>query len=484
MKPDHGETYAMRGLILMNIGGGGGGGGGGNQPERQMEAKESILKGLRNNMSSSICWQVFGHFNRTYGHYEDAAKAYVNAYNRDKENFTILRDLSNVQVHLRDFESFKRTRHNMLMLRPNQRASWIGYALACHLCGEHFEALEILRLFQGIKLDPKLTAVEDSELVLYENMIIRESMPKVDALEHLKENEHRIRNECEFLRIKLDLTDGEDSECISRLVSRYPDMACGLLPSNLYKSILNVAQDDKASLSLKVFMIRHDPDSDSRKNRIRHFIRSYLERGSPAIGEIITDCGSVVREQAAEIVRELLSEVQDPAVHARTRLLHAQLMDNFEEALKELNEVISHTPTFIESLEAKADVLQSIGAYRAALDVLMTAQSLDTADRYLNTKCVQLLLKCGMRSEADELIRPFCRETGTIEDYMRHLHCLWYLEQCATMYSQLQEYGRALFYCHDLRLMHDRFFDNQYDFHSYCLLQIQSIWVNFIEKSH
>ena len=40
------------------------------------------------------------------------------------------------------------TRHQLLMLRANQRAGWVGYAIALHTLGEYENALNVLQTFR------------------------------------------------------------------------------------------------------------------------------------------------------------------------------------------------------------------------------------------------------------------------------------------------------------------------------------------------
>ena len=56
--PDHGETLAMKGLVINSIGGGGGGSGAVN--ERRDEAYELVRKGLKADLKSHVCWHVYG----------------------------------------------------------------------------------------------------------------------------------------------------------------------------------------------------------------------------------------------------------------------------------------------------------------------------------------------------------------------------------------------------------------------------------------
>ena len=64
-----------------------------------------------------------------------------------KENIQILRDLSLLQIQIRDLEGYRDTRYQLLQLRPTQRVSWIGYAMAHHLLNDFDTAISILEEF-------------------------------------------------------------------------------------------------------------------------------------------------------------------------------------------------------------------------------------------------------------------------------------------------------------------------------------------------
>ncbi len=85
--PNHGETLAMKGIILNSMG-------------KKEEAFDLVKLGLRNDVRSPICWHVFGLLHRSDGNYKEAAKCYLNALRIDADNQNILRDLSWLQVQV------------------------------------------------------------------------------------------------------------------------------------------------------------------------------------------------------------------------------------------------------------------------------------------------------------------------------------------------------------------------------------------------
>lgn len=132
---EHGETLAMKGLTLNCLG-------------KKEEAYEFVRKGLRNDVKSHVCWHVYGLLQRSDKKYDEAIKCYRNALKLDKDNLQILRDLSLLQIQMRDLEGYRETRYQLLQLRPTQRASWIGYAIAYHLLKDYDMALKLLEEFR------------------------------------------------------------------------------------------------------------------------------------------------------------------------------------------------------------------------------------------------------------------------------------------------------------------------------------------------
>ena len=83
----------MKGLLLNSSG-------------RKEEADEFVKKGLMKDLSSAVCWHVFGMVQKANRKYEEAVKAYRNALKWDKTNLQIYRDLSMAQLQLREMDGF------------------------------------------------------------------------------------------------------------------------------------------------------------------------------------------------------------------------------------------------------------------------------------------------------------------------------------------------------------------------------------------
>ncbi|CAJ0967106.1 unnamed protein product, partial [Ranitomeya imitator] len=161
--------------------------------------------------------------------YEEAIKCYRNALKLDKENLQILRDLSLLQIQMRDLEGYRETRYQLLQLRPMQRASWIGYAIAYHLLKDYEMALKLLEEFRKTQqVPPNKIDYEYSELILYQNQVMREAYLFQEALDHIEAYEKQICDQLQVEEIKgdiyLNLGRWKEATAVFRaLINRNPE---------------------------------------------------------------------------------------------------------------------------------------------------------------------------------------------------------------------------------------------------------------------
>jgi len=191
--PNHGETLCMKGLTM-------------NCQGKKEEAHSLVKKGLMNDMRSHVCWHVYGLLHRSDRNYNEAIKAYKQALRIDPENLQILRDLSLLQIQMRDLDGFAVTRHTILTLKPNQRINWLSFALAKHLTGDLRGAVSVIDIYLGtLEADsPELRrGFESGELALYRNSILAEIPENLtEALEHLDSCESVVVDEGSRMRLR------------------------------------------------------------------------------------------------------------------------------------------------------------------------------------------------------------------------------------------------------------------------------------------
>ena len=172
----HVETLSYKALCLTGLG-------------RGEEALEVVRTAIKLDIKSPAAWRAYALTVRSQRKYDEAVKCFKNALKLNKEDLDCWRDLSVLQIHMRDLEGFKESRQAICQLKPTQKTSWVSLALSHHLSGEFDIALDMLDTFRSSQkhVDRELVGqfmkkmfskkinydYEYSELLLYQNMVIR-----------------------------------------------------------------------------------------------------------------------------------------------------------------------------------------------------------------------------------------------------------------------------------------------------------------------
>ncbi|XP_019302952.1 N-alpha-acetyltransferase 16, NatA auxiliary subunit isoform X6 [Panthera pardus] len=455
---EHGETLAMKGLTLNCLG-------------KKEEAYEFVRKGLRNDVKSHVCWHVYGLLQRSDKKYDEAIKCYRNALKLDKDNLQILRDLSLLQIQMRDLEGYRETRYQLLQLRPTQRASWIGYAIAYHLLKDYDMALKLLEEFrQTQQVPPNKIDYEYSELILYQNQVMREADLFQESLEHIETYEKQICDKLlvEEIKGEMLLKLGrlkEASEVFKNLIDRNAENWC------YYEGL-------EKALQL----------SEKFRELMDKFLRINFSKGCPPLFTTLkslyynTEKISIIQElvtnyEASLKTCDFFSPYENGEKEPPTTLLwvqyflaqHFDKLGHYSLALDYINAAIAGTPTLIELFYMKAKIYKHIGNLKEAVKWMDEAQSLDTADRFINSKCAKYMLRANMIKEAEEMCSKFTREGTSAMENLNEMQCMWFQTECISAYQRLGRYGDALKKCHEVERHFFEITDDQFDFHTYCM---------------
>ncbi|UYV72753.1 NAA15 [Cordylochernes scorpioides] len=543
---EHGETLAMKGLTLNCLG-------------RKEEAYDYVRRGLE--VTSLVMsyqerfdltrWHVYGLLQRSDRKYDEAIKCYRNALKWDKDNIQILRDLSLLQIQMRDLEGYKDTRYQLFALRPTQRASWIGFALSYHMLKDYDMALKILEEFRKTQ-SKRPYDYEHSELLLYQNMVMREAGQYEKALNHLDLYEEQICDRQSLLekraQLYLQLKRHKEAEQVYReLIQRNPEnlsyyhgleqaaqsssseerlKLCQELQS-LYprahcpkriafqctkeqnmlhgKTSLRTVFNGKLSFLL-ICILRSCCVGEQFRSHVDPYLRRSLRKGVPPLfvemRHFYEDPDKVkVLEELVEGYAESLvqrgtfsADTEEP--EPITALLwtyyylgqHYDHLGDHTRALHYINTAIDHTPTLIELFVAKAKIFkvllhqtnegcmtlnnlcaQHAGNIQEGVKWLEEAQGLDTADRYINSKCAKYMLRANLVKEAEEMCSKFTREGVSAMENLNEMQCMWFQTECAAAFQRLGKYGDSLKKCHEVDRHFSEIIEDQFDFHTYCM---------------
>jgi len=133
-----------------------------------------------------------------------------------------------------------------------------------------------------------------------------------------------------------------------------------------------------------------------------------------------------------------------------------------------VDQLIAHTPTNLDAFMLKARILKHAGEYELAHTYMDQARRMDTADRYLNTKCTRYALRAGHVETAEETVSLFLREGDGLISLV-DMQCSWYENECGATWKRSKEYGKALKQYVNVTKHFHEMEEDQFDFHSYCL---------------
>nr|XP_020735414.1 N-alpha-acetyltransferase 16, NatA auxiliary subunit isoform X4 [Odocoileus virginianus texanus] len=448
-------------------------------------------------------WHVYGLLQRSDKRYDEAIKCYRNALKLDKDNLQILRDLSLLQIQMRDLEGYRETRYQLLQLRPTQRASWIGYAIAYHLLKDYDMALKLLEEFrQTQQVPPSKVDYEYSELILYQNQVMREADLFQESLEHIETYEKQICDKLlvEEIKGEMLLKLGrlkEASEVFKNLIDRNAENWCyyeglekALQLSTLEERLQiyeDISKQHPRAISPRRLPLNLVPGEKFRE-LLDKFLRVNFSKGCPPLFTTLkslyynTEKISIIQELVTNYETSLktcdfFSPYENGEKEPPTTLLWVQyfLAQHFDKlgqyslALDYINAAIAGTPTLIELFYMKAKIYKHMGNLREAVKWMDEAQSLDTADRFINSKCAKYMLRANMIKEAEEMCSKFTREGTSAMENLNEMQCMWFQTECISAYQRLGRYGDALKKCHEVERHFSEITDDQFDFHTYCM---------------
>eukprot|EP00471_Norrisiella_sphaerica_P001837 CAMPEP_0184490590 /NCGR_PEP_ID=MMETSP0113_2-20130426/18271_1 /TAXON_ID=91329 /ORGANISM="Norrisiella sphaerica, Strain BC52" /LENGTH=888 /DNA_ID=CAMNT_0026874535 /DNA_START=83 /DNA_END=2749 /DNA_ORIENTATION=+ len=496
--PKHGETLAMKGLILNCL-------------KRKEEAVQFAKKGLFSNLKSHVCWHVYGLIHRSERRYADAIKSYQNALKYDKDNLLILKDLSLLQVQRGLYDGFQESRRQILLLKSDQKINWIGYAVGNHMAKDYQKCLHILDTFIKTLDKDKVWDYQDSEMFLYRNQILEESGDLMGALKDLDEieNDARDKQHIWFRRatIQAGMGDLASAEAGFRKLLEVNNenhayhkglqQAMGLVPDSegkytemQIKTLSELYDGFKAKWKYCTYAKRFPltfTHGDDFKARVDAYMRPKLRKGVPSLFRDLKALYgdkfkvSVIEEFVKAYYANLkskrrFSEKDEPDSETPNVFVwvlyylasHYEFLGQYEEALKLLDEGIAHTPTAIDLYVLKARAYKHLRDYQTAYEILNFARELDLADRYLNTKCVRYAFRAGKVQDAERIVKLFLRETDTL-DSLFEMQAMWYEVSAGLCHFKQGNFGQALTKFYSVEKHFEDISEDQFDFHTWCL---------------
>lgn len=501
--PDHADTKGIKALCLHATAA--------QKSEPNDEAYALVKDGIRNNFRSSVCWHALGIMHRADKKPEDAMKAFRSAEKCDptvaqERTNNVLRDLSSLAVHLRDWETFTEVRKKLLTKNSNVRANWICYAMGHHQLGNKKVAGGILDVMSTV-MEIGDSGYERNEILLYRATLHVECGEPQKALDLIRKE--TITDKVEVIHIEskayaalqdqakaeeacwklIDLADSERDVLFRLAEIRKIDKLTPFKfdrknngPYNVQPNAAFCALLDEASKKFprcdaaKRLTLDYCP-LDQFEDRLKKYCAPYITKMVPSILSVLKSLYHVP-ERVAIIERvftaweSALKDGKPPTEIAaanapRNPLLHLCVLEflashfmrksDFANAHKFIDAAIAHTPTIEMLYLMRAKILMREGRREEAAEAAEKARVLDLQDKYVNSKAAKYFLRAGKIQEAEDRLRIFHRPSEVPDTYltMFESQCRWYERELGDCYFAKGDVIGAL-HCYLLNERHAR----------------------------
>jgi len=310
----------------------------------------------------------------------------------------------------------------------------VGYSLSYLLLEDYPMAMKVMAEYRKTQnVGQTKPDYEFSEMILYEVQLMMEAGRGEDALKHISQFEPHI---CDFLTIwetkaEVYMNSGRLSEAgilYRDLIHRNPGNY------NYYENLEKCLKLDSEEDRLQHYsalqeefprshVARRIPLSFTRGEGFVRLLDKYLRRslhkGVPSLFMTIRGLysDSTKKKAIGDMVNGYVQSLKScrqfhpddtgppepPSTLLWTIFLLAQHYDRVGDpiqAAKFISEAIEHTPTDVQLYMLKARIYKHAGDYTEAARWIEEARTLDTADRYVNCKCVKYLLRINQVDKA------------------------------------------------------------------------------------
>ena len=481
------------------------------------ELGEQILKqALKANFKSPVAWHFYAIFHKEKGNYSQAMKSYNKALNFAPTNFNIIRDLSYMQLYLRQLDSFVQTCKLGVENKPGMLINWVTLAFSYSLVKDYKSALAALNSVE--KLGKETLKKNDiHELKLFNAMIQSKDKKYEEAMNYL-------------IHFKSELIDKPmvyDMIVQNAIKAKkynigldYCTKALNLNPDNinliLYYFIMKINQNDfqpktyndllniqenykylKDMIEVLSELKNNYPKSKIIKNLELSFSQNeefekkfenyFINQLEITIPSIFINIQFIYKLQPhkIKIIQKILDKYNanikssskindnlDLPIHVAWiyfyEAQHYLFLSELEEAINYINVAIDITPSVIEFYMVAAKIFKHsymIDNYILAYD---KARMLDVGDRYLNAKTAKIYLRSGDIEKNSELMKEFVSDPLT-EENIKFTETLWYLNECGGAFLIKKNIIRSHYCFKNVINVFLAIIKDQVDFYNFCL---------------
>lgn len=139
--------------------------------------------------SNPNSWHFLALYHKEEKNYNQAMKCYMQAIKNDPTNINVIRDLSYLQLYLRQYQPFLETAKKGVDQRPGIVANWVTYSFANYLTKNYEFAFKLLDSCE--KINP-VKPQEKNEIILFQAHMLKLQNKYLEGIEFLESNKRYI----------------------------------------------------------------------------------------------------------------------------------------------------------------------------------------------------------------------------------------------------------------------------------------------------
>ena len=501
--PKDDQALSLKGLSYLYL----------KKPE---EGEKIIKEAIKVNMKSAVAWHFYALFHKEQGNYSQAMKSYNRALKQAPTNFNIIRDLSYMQLYLRQLNSFVETCRLGIDNKPGVLLNWVSFAFGCTLIKDYRSALTALKSTENIGITV-LKKNEIHELKIFNAMIQNLDGKYEESMNYLIHFKNElidkplvysmiIENAVKSKKYNIGL-----DYCSKALVlnPENANLICAYFLMKIndkdfepktYNDLLNISEDYK--FLPKMLEILSELKEKYPKNKIlftlelafkqgeefkKLFEDYFLKQVEITIPSFYINIKFIYKLQPYKIkyIQEILdkyleiikknnkfSDELDLPIHISWVYFYAAqhylFLAELEKAFNFINLAIDFTPSVVEFYMIASKILKHSYMMDKSILAFDKARQLDLGDRYLNAKLAKIYIREGQIEKNNEVMKLFVPQPLT-EENIKFSETLWYLNECGCCYLTKKNILRSHYCFQNIINVFLIIIKEQVDFYNYCL---------------
>ena len=484
--------------------------------KKPKEGEDTLKLALKANFKSPVAWHFYALFQKERGNYSQAMKSYIKALNFAPTNFNIIKDLSYMQLYLRQLNSFVETCRKGIENKPGLLLNWVSFAFASTLVKDYRSALSTLESAENMGASA-LKKNEKHEIRLFHAMILNLEGKYEEAMNYL------IHFKSEFIDkpmvynmiVENAIKAKKNKICLdycikaldlnsenANLIVTYFNLKINEKDFEIktYNDLLNLSEDYKylpkmlevlselktkypKSKILYNLELGFNQGEEFKKLFEDYFIKQ-VEKTIPSFYiniQFIYKLQPYKLKYIQEILDKYLENIKnnlkvsanlDLPLHTSWVYFYAAqhylFLSELEKAFNYINLGLDLTPSVVEFYMIAAKILKHSYMIDKCILAFNKGRLLDVGDRYLNAKMSKIYIREGDIEKSTEIMKEFVGEPLT-EENIKFSETLWYLNECGCSYLTKKNILKSHYCFKNVVDVFLGIIKDQVDFYNFCL---------------